>query len=332
MKDSRGSIWTQSDWLQVVRRWIHDTLSEQAIKIIGEIEQPHLQPWSTVMQIPTNIGNVYFKASAPVIAHEPEITRALYGWRPDCIPEVLAIENMQGWMLMRDGGQRLREEFGENGDIQYWEDILKSYANLQKDLVDHVDELLELGSRDRKLASLPKLYDQLLSETDWLMIDEQEGLTATECQQLRVASQQVVEKCEKLSEYGIPDSLHHNDLHDGNIFSCQGRVAFFDWGDSSISHPFFSLRTVFISIENTFRLNETHPAFDHLSKIYLETWKTYQTEENLIAAFNLARQLWAISSAIKYKTLLSNMPIFRDEYSGAIPSLLKEFLHEIAII
>ena len=99
MNNQLQSIWDQPNWIEQVRHWINTELSQQSIKIIGVIEQPHVQPWSTVLRIPTNVGDIFFKASAPVIAHEPAITQALYRWRPECIPQVLAIDEKQGWML-----------------------------------------------------------------------------------------------------------------------------------------------------------------------------------------------------------------------------------------
>ena len=131
MNNQQQSIWDQPNWIEQVRQWINSELSQQSIKIIGVIEQPHVQPWSTVLRIPTNVGDIFFKASAPVIAHEPAITQALYRWRPECIPQVLAIDEKQGWMLMTDGGQRVREAFGTEGDIRHWNDILTAYADLQ---------------------------------------------------------------------------------------------------------------------------------------------------------------------------------------------------------
>ena len=32
------------------------------------------------------------------------LTQALFRWRPDCIPTVLAIDAARGWLLMRDSG------------------------------------------------------------------------------------------------------------------------------------------------------------------------------------------------------------------------------------
>ena len=121
-------------------------------------------------------------------------------------------------------------------------------------------------------------------------------------------------------------SLHHNDLHDANIFFADNRPLFFDWGDSSIAHPFFSLRTVFVIIEYSFDLEEGDPFFDDLAQAYLQPWTIHETAENLTAAFKLAQRLWALSSAMKYKTLLRYVPALREEYGLTVPGLLQEFL------
>ena len=85
------------------------------------------------------------------------------------------------------------------------------------------------------------------------------GLTTAEYERLLQAAPYVANLCQKLAACGIPMSLHHNDLHDANIFFAHSRPLFFDWGDSSIAHPFFSLRTVFVSIEYSFDLAEDDP-------------------------------------------------------------------------
>ena len=47
--------------------------------------------------------------------------------------------------------------------------------------------------------------------------------------------------CAQLDGFGIPETLQHDDLHDGQVFVGDGRHLVLDWGDACISHPFFSL-------------------------------------------------------------------------------------------
>ncbi|MCB9420218.1 MAG: phosphotransferase [Ardenticatenaceae bacterium] len=321
------SDWQNPDWLEQVHQWIWDELAVQAITVTGPIDQFHIRPWSTVMRAPTNQGNVYFKASTSVCGHDTAVTQTIFRYRPDTIPAVLAVDAKRGWLLLADGGQRLREAFREEKKpMQDWSAILADYARLQMDLAGHVAEFLAGGTPDQRLARLPALYEEVLADTQWLLIDQPDGLTAAEYERLLAAVPQVTEMCRQLAGYAVPESLHHNDLHDGNIFIRDGRYLFFDWGDSSISHPFFCLRTVFISMENTFGLAENDPIFDTFGRDYWLCWRQFETELNLADAFALARKLWALSSALKYRMHLSQVVEMRAQYAGAVPSLLQEFL------
>lgn len=328
MTQAMQSDWQNFDWLEQAQRWICDELAAQAITITGPIDQFHIRPWSTVMRIPTGQGDVYFKASASVAVHDTAVTQTIFHYRPDTIPPVLAIDFERGWLLLADGGLRLREAFKAGKAMHDWSEILADYAGLQIDLAGHVDELLAVGVPDQRLARLPGLYEGILADTQCLLIDQPDGLTSAEYERLLAAAPQVAQMCRQLAGYGVPESLHHNDLHDGNIFVGNGRTLFFDWGDSSISHPFFCLRTVFVSMENTFGLAEDDPVFDTFSRTYLDRWTQFETEVNLNDAFALARRLWALSSAVKYHIFLNQIgdTAFRENYAGAVASLLQEFL------
>lgn len=327
-----GPAWTQPGWLEEVRPWIEEALARDGRTISGPIEQPHIRPWSTALRIPASGGEVYFKAVVPSFRHEIAITAALYRWRPDAIPAVLRSDAGRGWMLIASGGETLRQALQRQGavpeapTIDSWREIIAFYARLQIDLAAHVDELLVLGAPDRRLHLLPALYGDLLAEKEWLLLDQPDGLTTAEYERLLAATPQVDALCRKLAAYKIPMSLHHNDLHDANIFYGDGRVRFFDWGDSSVAHPFFSLRTVFVSIEYTFDLEEGDPFFASLAQEYLRPWVALAPEADLTAAFGLAQRLWALSTAIKYKAQTRWLPAWRKEVAHAVPGSLQEFL------
>lgn len=189
-----------------------------SIKRIGSIEQPHIRHWSTVLRIPTIIGNIYFKAVIPNLAYEAVLTQTLSHWYPDCVPQILATNREQGWLLMSDGGLRLRERLKTEDGIQCWIDLLPIYAQLQKQSVQHLDELLELGVPDRRLATLPTKFQELLTNTELLGLNRPDGLSSDEYQRLQHSANKVAKLCEQLATYSVPETLHHGDLHDGNVF------------------------------------------------------------------------------------------------------------------
>src|SRR5512133_133807 len=101
--------WAETGWLAQAQAWINQQLDQRGVSVTGPIEQTHVRPWSTVLRAPTASGFYYFKASAPVLTHEPLLTQALYQWRPDCVQTVLAVDGARAWMLMPDQSPFLRE-------------------------------------------------------------------------------------------------------------------------------------------------------------------------------------------------------------------------------
>ncbi len=319
--------WTQPGWFEQASAWIRTELERQGLSVSGPIEQPHVGPWSTVLRIPTGEDDIYFKASAPVLAHEPALTQALARWRPDCMPQILATDLARGWMLMSDGGARLRNLIQSGRDLWHWQRILPLYAEVQMELASRSHELLTLGALDRRLTVLPAQYEQLLADTTALCIDRPEGLTAEAYQRLRALAPHVAAMCEQLAGYGIPETLQHDDFHDGNIFVRNERYIFFDWGDGCVSHPFFTLLVTLRSIAYRLEWKESVPELAQLRDIYLEPWTRYGGHKDLLMAFQLAYQLGMICRALTWHHVVSSLeePL-RTEHVEAVPGWLEEFL------
>src|SRR5262249_51955251 len=101
--------WTEPAWLAEAHLWIDAQLDRLALVPEGTVEQRHVRPWATALRIPTTDGVVWFKAAIPVLAHEPGVVELISRRLPGLVPELLATDLGRGWMLMADGGQRLRE-------------------------------------------------------------------------------------------------------------------------------------------------------------------------------------------------------------------------------
>jgi Phosphotransferase enzyme family len=323
-------LWLQTAWLEKASSWIERELHRQGIKRIEPIEQPHIRSWSTVLRIPTNLGDIYFKAVVPALAYESALTQMLSHRYPHCVPHILASNREHGWLLMSDGGNRLRERLKTEDDIQHWQVVLPIYAALQKKSVPHLDELLELGLPDRRLAILPTKFQELLTNTEALALNRPGGLNAVECQQLQDSVDLCAKLCEQLAAFGIPETLDHGDLHDGNVFIREGQYLLFDWGDSSAAHPFFTIRNTYDSLGQRFGVEKSSSWFQRLRDGYLALWTEYEPREKLEEAFALAQQLSSIPSALRWLPVLANMDAAtRNKYIEAIPNLLRVFLSTI---
>jgi len=319
--------WEEPGWMDSVRSWITANLHKLRMPMVGPIEQPHVRPWSTVLRVPTENGPVFFKACASGARHEPAVTAALARWQPDVIPMILAIEPAQGWMLMADGGRVLRESVKADGTTRHWEILLPLFGQLQIDLTSRVEELLGLGLPDRRLAILPDLIEELLDDTEILLINQPEGLTSSEHKRLLGMKPRLVAICDQLAEFPIPESIHHGDLHDANVFFDGDRYVFFDWGDASIAHPFFSLRVAFVVAEWILGIEEGAREFDRLRDAYLEPWGEFAGRKDLLAALDLATCLSPLCAALRWHGYVSILDVSdRADYAGHVPGLLQDFL------
>jgi Phosphotransferase enzyme family len=333
MPNSSNLLWLQAVWFEKASCWINNQLHRRGIKPIGAIKQFRIRHWSTVLQIPTNVSNIFFKAVIPELAYEAALTETLSHWYPHCIPQILATSREDCWLLMGDGGMRLGERLKTEDDIQHWQVILPIYAELQKNSAHHLDDLLELGVCDRRLAVLPTLYKELLTNPEVLATNHPGGLSLLECQYLQDTVEKFTSLCEQLAAFGVPETLHHGDLHDGNVLIRDGSYIFFDWGDSSISHPFFGIRDIYASLNRRFGLEKSSSWFQRLKDCYLELWVEYETREKLEVAFELAYKLSPIPDALRWQSVLLNMDeATRNHYIRSIPNLLREFLSGVVVI
>src|SRR5947209_15259464 len=193
--------WEHPRWQDSVAAWIDSTLADLGIEQAGTVEHLRERPWAAIARVSTAEGDVYFKASAPSEAFEPALTLALARKRPDVIPAVLQIDVERAWMLTRDAGTQLRDRIADPPDAAICDELLPLYAELQIELCDSVDELLALGTSDKRPAQLALAYGDLPAR--W--------------QAEKAPPQQEVDALvDRLGET-VPASLAHEEVQDNNI-------------------------------------------------------------------------------------------------------------------
>jgi hypothetical protein len=258
--------WLEPDWRAEVEAWIRG----QA-RVAGPVEQPHVYPWSTVLRVPAADGILWFKAVSPEHAFEPELTLLLAETFPDRVTELVAVDASRGWMLMRDAGTRLREAEVPDA-LREWETVLPRYAEIQIALAPRAGELLALGVPDARLAGIPDAVESLLEDDAALLLGESEELTHAQRDELRRRLPELRTLVDELAGHGIPETIQHDDLHDGQVFLSSGRRTITDWGDSSVSHPFHTLTVTLRAIAWRHGLEPGSERLLRLRDTYLEPW------------------------------------------------------------
>ena len=321
-------LWEQPDWQAEAHKWIRTVLDEYGLRLTSGIEQSHIRPWSTVMTIPTDRDMFYFKASASVFAHEAALTGYLARFRPDLFPELLAVDTSRHWMIMRDAGMPLRQFIRSEKSVSRWQDVVSLYVDLQKDLTRHVDDLLALGVMDRRLDKLTGLFETLIPDEPSMLLDtEDESLTTDEYARVKESIPEFTQMCERLASFGIHETIHHDDFHDGNIFVRDGRIIFTDWGESAITHPFFTLVVMMRSVDNSLGMDFSHEA-EQVRDMYLQQWTSHAPLDQLRSIVKLAQRIGYVNRALTWKMTIEQLPeTMKAEYAIAVPSYLKDYIN-----
>jgi hypothetical protein len=274
------------------------------------------------MRVPTEAGDLWFKANMPVQAYEAGVVRILARRRPDLLPDLLAVDLERGWMLQTDGGTLLRDLVEGNGDHDAWLEILPLYAELQMDAVADSEELVAAGAPDRRLAVLPRQFEELLADPE-----ELGELTDEELVRLQDLVPVVDRDARELAAYGLPETIQHDDLHDGQIFVREGGYVFFDWGDSCVSHPFYTLVVTLAVLAHRLGLEQDAPELDRFRDAYLESWTHLSAREDGGAAFAIAYRLGVLCRGLTWARVTAALPRpLEAQDADAVPERMRMLL------
>ena len=282
--------------------------------------------WATALRVPTDDGAVWFKAVQPLGAFEAPLTGLLAALRPDVTAEVVATDDERGWLLTRDAGVRLRE--AEDGPaLARWAELLPQYAELQFELGPRRTELLALGVPDLGLAVLPKALRSALADPEATLLGRPDGLNDEQHAALLDGLPEFDELCARLASLGVPETLQHDDFHDGNVFVRDGGYVYFDWGDACVSHPFHTLTVLLRALAYKYELMPGGAELLRLRDAYLEPWTQVVSRTDVTAAAEIARRTGNIQRALAWRRTADAMPpAVRAEYVDSVPYGMRLYL------
>ena len=260
-----------------------DAWVRSCLPITGPLELFQTEPWASVFRAPVVGEIVWFKACAPRQFFEVPLTAELSA-RWDAVTDVLAHDVDRRWLSMADAGESLRTL---GNPPERWLEILPTYAELQIGDTERAEDHVARGVPDLGIARLPALYEEFL-QADLPLAPE-------EVSALRAFRPVFSELCEELDGAGIGHTAQHDDLHMNNVYLKDGMLRVLDWGDASISHPFFSLFETFRFLAELNRIPSDDPWFTTLRDAYLEPWGPDHR-----ATFELALRVGGLVRAIAW--------------------------------
>ena len=288
-------LWTSAAWREQAVGWIDRRLADAGLERTGEVEQPRVRPWATVLRVPTAGGVVWMKAAGPATAFEAGLYELLAREAPEDVLAPLAVDAPRGWMLLPDGGPPVGAEA--------LPEALGQYGRLQRALAPHADALPGLGVPDMRPELMPERFDEALEAArasapsapppgapSPSAASPAGGLAAVEA--LR---DDVARWSEALAASPVPASLDHNDLHQQNVLGA-GRYRFYDWGDAVLAHSFAALLVPSQVLAGA--------ELDRAREAYLAAFADLAPPERLAADLELACRLARIARTLTWERAL----------------------------
>lgn len=298
--------WIQDEYFYYVKSWLHEELGKVGLSIKGKLERIKVTDMSLVLRIPTNDGDFYFKVGNSASQHEAMLSRELTITSPGKTVEVLAINETEGWLLMRDmRGQSLRTL----KDKKTWQKALVEFAELQVTESSNIERLLQIGVPDRRMSVLKKEIQQSLEELCAT------GLTREETKLVMNLLPTLLEMCDQIDV--IPASLEHGDLHSDNIRLIDNKLVFFDWGDASVSNPFFSTRIFWHALDELITAeSEWLGMVEEFRPYYLEPWTNIMPMKVIDRALRISDELACVQRALSWHLYITpNRQDKQDSYN-----------------
>jgi hypothetical protein len=310
--------------------WVDDVLAAAGTARTGPLDVVHERPWAVVARVPTVTGLLWFKAQLPSLAHEGPLLALLGRLRPGVAVELVARDVDTGWLLTRDAGGRLRDLVTAANELPRWYPVLAGYAELQRSAAGHVPELLALGLPDQRGARLADQVADLLDDDTAVLAGHPDGLTDDERRALRGLLPALAERAAVATALG-PDTVEHDDLHDGNVFVREGQARLGDWGDARVAPAFASLVVLTRMVVHLQQVDRNGPEVGALWRAYLEPWTTAASMPQLLDAARAAYPVGLLLRGLSWHGIARQLPIEeRAEYADGLPHYLRDVLAELS--
>lgn len=299
---ARGvAAWTSAAWRADAVAWLDQRLAAAGVARVGEVEQPHVRPWATVLRAPTTAGTVWFKAAGSGTAFEV----ALYGLLAEIVPErvltPIATDVARAWVVLPDGGPSLGERLAGDALADALVAALVRYGELQREVAPHVDDLLALGVADMRPAVMVERLEAALEMTGRYDTSARARAVLPRVAAMRPV---VASWCARLAASQVPASLDHNDLHPWNVLGAAGDARFYDWGDSVVAHPFAAMLVPLGFVARELRATPDDPRVQRARDTYLAGFGGVAPGEDLADTLEVACRVAKIARALTWHRAL----------------------------
>ncbi len=252
----------------------------------ARLECHKIRPWSAVWRAYVEQGTFWAKQNCPANRFEAALVEALERWQPEKFVPLTAVDTARGLMLTPDQGETLGFE---RRDVDLWCRLVQEWGQVQRGLVAHAEELVDLGVPALDVRSSVELAHERADALAALPADDPRRLTSEVRTRIERALPTLATSVAVVTSLDVPDTLVHNDLHGGNLFRDNGR--FFDLGDAMVSQPMTDLAVPLGSLVALTSCPPDDPTLWRVTDAWIEIWSDLRPARELREAMPHAMRL-----------------------------------------
>ena len=227
-------------WRAEAEDWVRAQVAESGGRVVGDITQPRVRPWSTQLVVPTDAGRLWFKANCRRWRSSRRSTGRWPGSTPgrstSPSPSTSTGAGSSPVTAGPRSGTLTRRRSTTGGRSSPWPPVC-SAASPPRDR-----SCWPPGCRTRSPHTVPARYAEQIDALAALPRGHPSHLDVSTVGRLRSASGLVDDAVATILASPLPTaSLQHGDLHPGNVFAVEGRLRVFDFGDAQWAHPLETL-------------------------------------------------------------------------------------------
>ena len=267
-----------------ILRWAKDTLSDKLdinqLTVTTVVETP----WSMVLKLQLPEQVVFLKQTPPDLFVETEVMRFIKNHMPlATVPSIFAMNpDLCAFLMTACGQYSLRTKFSGTIEVDLLNQGLKSYIGIQRQLEPVFEQTIDLSIPNWRIKELPTHYSALIEHTEELL---KEGMSALEIEQLKQAFPHLESACKAIAAFPIKETLVNCDFNENNLImdEATGVISVIDWGESVITHPFFSIIAFIRNTQRRYQLSAQDPIIQSIETICFSMWSDITSCDELSA-------------------------------------------------
>lgn len=268
--------WEQVGWFKDASEWIGEVVQTLGRHQTGPIEQYKAAwGWSTILRVPTSESLMYFKAGYSTPPSEGDVIELLAHKFPNRVPQVLAYERSQNWILTDDFGEVLSSQL----HLEHLTNAVQIHAEIQISESSDLSTWQQIGT--------PFINTETLRTHAATLLVEAESLSQYCLNELSRCSDILDQAFDSMDQSTIPNSIVNQDFRPGNVaLTPSSELVFFDWGNVVVAHPFFGFLMFY-----RYCTNNSTDFSSSLCTEYLKPWLPYSSEKQLYQNLKTAKLL-----------------------------------------